>query len=195
MGITKSAAHELVEDMNLLVFKKIREELIRNTERKKIFVKSVSPLVEKEGTESGNPKITTSASPFVPNKEEKNETGILGKAGIEIIPTPNTISIADIGEGKKDLLPEIMPTNLPANMNREDMLQKIEKPELINKPVIAAPAPSIQKEEVHPLLAQKLTSSVQIPAAKTEHTLENITKTVPSSYPPKKDPYRLSPDE
>src|SRR3989338_10859516 len=37
MGIPRTQADELVKDMNELVFKKIREELIKNTERKRIF--------------------------------------------------------------------------------------------------------------------------------------------------------------
>ena len=39
MNIGKAAANELVNEMNDLVFKKIREELIKNVERKKIFAK------------------------------------------------------------------------------------------------------------------------------------------------------------
>ena len=37
MGISKSAANELANEMNNLVFEKIREELIKNIERKKNF--------------------------------------------------------------------------------------------------------------------------------------------------------------
>ncbi|MFA5932112.1 MAG: hypothetical protein WC793_01915 [Candidatus Paceibacterota bacterium] len=62
-------------------------------------------------------------------------------------------------------------------------------------------------EEVHPILAQKLNSTFQTPTVTTEHSLENLTKMsnqndtipqppkpAPSTYPPKGDPYRLSPD-
>src|SRR3989338_4251664 len=37
MGIGRAVADELVNEMNDLVFRKIREELIKNAERKKIF--------------------------------------------------------------------------------------------------------------------------------------------------------------
>ncbi|MBI3305905.1 hypothetical protein HYZ82_02075 [Candidatus Nomurabacteria bacterium] len=50
-----------------------------------------------------------------------------------------------------------------------------------------------EKEE-HPILAQKLSASVQIPKIETEHTLDNLT---PSSKPnavPKIDPYREIPE-
>jgi len=37
LGISGATVSELVNEMNDLVFKKIKEELIKNTERKKIF--------------------------------------------------------------------------------------------------------------------------------------------------------------
>src|SRR5476649_1839101 len=41
MGISKAAANDLVQEMNRLVFEKIKEELIKNTERKRIFAKKL----------------------------------------------------------------------------------------------------------------------------------------------------------
>ena len=109
MKISSAQANELVNEMNDLVFKKIREELIKNIERKKVFAGKI---------------------------EEKKEAG----------------------------------------------------------------------EKTHPILMQKFSDSFKLPMKETEHTLNNISKTnevknpVPqspsaSSYPPKGDPYRLSPDE
>jgi hypothetical protein len=46
-----------------------------------------------------------------------------------------------------------------------------------------------------PILAQKLANSFNIPATKTEHKLENMSKSAPKTYPPKADPYRLAPEE
>ena len=52
----------------------------------------------------------------------------------------------------------------------------------------------------HPIFAQKLSGSFQVPIVKTEHTLENITKTTtptpPSPTPskPNIDPYREIPE-
>jgi hypothetical protein len=57
-----------------------------------------------------------------------------------------------------------------------------------------------EKTEIHPILAQKLSDSVQTPLVKTEHTLENITKTnMPNSENtkakiPNVDPYREIPE-
>ena len=62
MGISKADADELVNEMNKLVFQKIKEEMIKNTERKKMFAEK-----------SAN-KTT----------EEKKETQILDSAGIKV---------------------------------------------------------------------------------------------------------------
>ena len=78
MRISKAQANELVNEINDLVFKKIREELVKNTERKKIFATSTT--------------------------EEKNDTKILNSAGIEIISArPSEWSGA--GEEEKETLP------------------------------------------------------------------------------------------
>src|ERR1035437_6503157 len=54
MGTCRGSQHELVEEMNKLVFSKIKEELIKSTERKKMFEKDVSPLLSEEGAGGGN---------------------------------------------------------------------------------------------------------------------------------------------
>ena len=92
--------------------------------------------------------------------EGKDEGGnkILKSAGIEITPgvpaAPPT-------------LPELK------NGNRDEMLKKIERPELI------------QKESTRPITEQKLSGSFQIPAVKTDHSVDNLSKNV--------DPYREIP--
>lgn len=134
MKISKAQANELVNEMNDLVFKRIKEELIKNTERKKIFRKS-----------------------------EKSDIQVLKSAGIEIITKPD-LTLPELKAGEK--------TEVPARIATQSVAGG------------------------HPILAQKLSSSFQVPSTKTEHTLNNISKTIPpSSYPPKADPYRLSPDE
>ena len=143
MGISKAAVSKLVNEMNDLVFKKIREEFIKNTERKKIFPKN-------ERSEEKN----------------ANDTQILSSTGIEI-------------REKKELLPEIMPTEISTNIDREDLLKKIEKP-----------------EEIHPILAQKLSTSVQIPTVKTEYSLPNFQPSSQNETNPKNkiNPYREAPE-
>jgi hypothetical protein len=129
MKLSKMQVNELVQEMNNLVFSKIKEELIKSTERKKIFAKS-----------------------------EKNDKAILNSAGIEIITKPD-LTLPELKVGDKQ-----------------------------------------EKTEIHPMLAQKLSDSVQTPLVKTEHTLENITKTnMPNSENtkakiPNVDPYREIPE-
>src|SRR3989338_4976303 len=51
MGISRAQADDLVNEMNEVVFRKIREELIKNTERKRIFAgnsEEFPPLLDKE---------------------------------------------------------------------------------------------------------------------------------------------------
>ena len=139
MGISRANANELMNEMNNLVFKKIREELIKNTERKKIFASKKAAEAE----------------------ENRTNTNVLNQAGIEI---------------EKEIPPEVASENIPVNINREDILKKIENPELIPIPV-PIKAKTEVKKEANPLMAQKLSSSFQVGVIKTEHSLENITKT------------------
>ncbi|MSU44741.1 hypothetical protein EXS45_00985 [Candidatus Nomurabacteria bacterium] len=74
-----------------------------------------------------------------------------------------------------------------------------------NKEILPVPEKLELTGEVNPILAQKLSGSFKIPMVKTEHSLENITKTAnevtmfvsqkPKVYPKNADPYRLSPEE
>jgi len=140
MHISKAAANELANEMNDLVFKKIREELVRNTERKKIFAK--------KNTESAPSALGTADA-----GGEKKDAEVLSSHGIEIV-------------GEKEILP------VP------------EKLELAG--------------ETHPILAQKISGSFQVPVVNTEHTLENITKTASDGVIkpkiPNVDPYREIPE-
>jgi len=146
LKISRTSANELVNEMNNLVFKKIREELVKNIEKKKAFI------------ESGQSEIKN-----VP----KAESQILEKAGIKIIPTT---PVGRPGELELEAGTKIVE-------NREDILKKIEKP-----------------EAVHPILVQKLSSSMQVPMAKTEHSLNNLTPSNTPKPAPKIDPYREIPE-
>lgn len=204
MGITRSQANELVIEMNELVFKKIREELIKNSERQRIFQAKNS---KKENTiledQKLPPTATTLASegvviPTSVNKArpndlslglalpviEKSDVKVLDSSGIRIIePTPNVATKV---------------AQKPFE-EREDLLKKVENPDLI---------PKKPEEKTHKILTQKLIDPFKkIAVVKTDHSLGNLTGTngakgsstlgssSPSSYPAKADPYRLSPDE
>ncbi len=70
MKISKAQVNELVNEMNKQVFAKIKENLMKNTEQKDIFIKKQIPPEGSNNTE----------------KEEKSNTQVLESAGIEIIP-------------------------------------------------------------------------------------------------------------
>ncbi len=106
--------------------------------------------------------------------EGKNDQ-VLNQAGIEVVES------AQQGSARTA---EVKPET------REEILQKIERPEEVANlelPEIEAP---------HPILLQKLSAPVKTETTTTEHSLGNISKKeTPKAYPPKADPYRLSPDE
>ncbi len=130
MRISETQANDLVKEMNEQVFSKIKEELIKISERKNII-----------------------------QETEKTDAQVLREHGIEIIQPDLTI-------------PEL---NSPL---RSDLGQTT--PEVGNK--------------IHPIMADKLSGPVQTPAVKTEHSVENLTKTdAVKTYPKGSDPYRLPP--
>ena len=201
LRVSRSTANELVNEMNELVFKKIREELIKNTERKKIFAKKREEVSE-------YPEATT------PTAEIKSDADILNKAGIEIVPALYAESIASAGRERKEVLPEIIKTKdiLPvpqkikitsSSTNKlPDSIDIVKAPEAPIKVLIAPIQTKAGTEikEVNPLLAQKLSSSFQMGVVKTEHTLDNITKTntpnpvIAKPKIPNTDPYRELPE-
>jgi len=119
-------------------------------------------------------------------KIEKHEEGILGRAGIKLI---------DSGTVNTDMSKKVIE-------DRKDLLKEVENPELISKKNV---------DQVHSIVAQKLSAPYNSEVKTTEHSLDNLkTKldpkvaanirgipqaSTPSSYPHKADPYRLSPDE
>jgi hypothetical protein len=203
MKIKGEEANELVNEMNNSVFKKIREELVKNAERKKIFVSKSVPIKTEDEIKPLSSDINPtpqSSSLKILSKDIIAERAQLRKDGIEILDMKETSVIT----------PLLM--ELPS---AENTIKKIEKPE--EKP----------KEEVHPMLLQKFSDSFQIPMVKTEYSLNNISKTdntqktideiiktpipevapapkikpisptdvkIPKSYALNGDPYRLSPE-
>jgi hypothetical protein len=136
------------------------------------------PLVDEEANEKPLQTQTTKET------EEKKDTDILKSAQIEINPT----NIPAVREETKDGILE----------QRTDMLSKVENPDLINKEADA--------KKIQSIAAQKLSGSFNIPAQKTDYSLDNISKSTntppaPASAPkntstsiPKIDPYREIPE-
>src|SRR3989344_5535773 len=83
MNLPKAKVDELVNDMNQLVFSRMREELVKITERKRIF--ESQPLPESKVEEKAPTGILGI------NKEEIR---VLDKAGIKIIPPAGTPALS-----------------------------------------------------------------------------------------------------
>jgi len=104
-------------------------------------------------------------------EEIKKNAQTFGGHGIEIIPARTAFSTADTGGPDSPAIPETQ-------------MMQTGKLELTTN------------EKTEPsILAQKLSTTVSMPPVKTEHSLENLTKTAPPvSYPKNADPYRLPPE-
>ncbi len=173
MKIPRAKADELVNEMNELVFKKIRQELMKLTEKKKIQVRE-------EPIPSVRPAAAT-----IPRPDLKTaETDVLKSVGINITPSP--------------VLPPQISAAAPME-KREDMLTKVEHPETISTPKQNEKILS----SVSSIPISKLSGSFQLPTVKTEYSLSNISKTPVSVSPqapavapvpaPQIDPYREIP--
>jgi hypothetical protein len=140
LHISQAQANDLLNDMNTLVFSKIKDELIKNLEQKNA---SMEKRVEEKGV-AEKPKIQYL-------KEISKTAYALNK--------PN-LSIPELKTGDKENTTET--------------------------------------EKARPVLAQKMSGSFQIPSVKTEHTLDNITKTDTITNDTRKetkiDPYREIPE-
>jgi hypothetical protein len=179
MGISWAETDELVNEMNMLVFRKIKEEMIKNAERKRVF--------EEKKLEQKSLEVEKIV-PIPVKTIEPKDTVILNSAGIDVVK------------------PEIAPIEKIVE-DRNDILNKIENPSKVNTSIVEPMRGEAQTpvmSNISSVLQQKIIGSVQVPVIKTEHTMENIEKEslpvvktpeITSGYTSKKDPYRLSPDE
>lgn len=165
LDLSPMEAKAIVNEMNDKVFKKIRDAFAKIMEEK-------------------NSKIEKTENEFKVS-ETKEDMGVLKQAGIEVI---------DNQEIQKDFVNKEEKGENLYGLDRANMLNEVEHPELIQK--------------VTPTIAmQKLSSSFNIPTTKTEYSLDNMTKqedkkTTPTITPiqkstpqeknlPKIDPYRM----
>ena len=103
--------------------------------------------------------------------EENKDTDILKSAQIEIT------------DGK----PITQNENITAS--REEMLSRVENPDLINL--------KADTKKIESIAAQKLAGSFQIPSVKTDHSLPSLSKDIATPMPSSKlkaDPYREIPE-
>lgn len=192
MGLTPTKDFES-ELARELNIDRIKVSQIVKDINEKIFLK-IRELLKLMNTPIGEePSVEEEVDEIMGGNTNKD---IMKRAGIEIMPDQISASSA----------PTINIFNTP---KREETLKAIEKPE----PII--------KNEIHPMFEQKMSKPFQIPMVKTEHSLDNLSKTqtlieqtprgniipvrkitdiktpVPQAkdYSKTGDPYRLNPNE
>jgi hypothetical protein len=207
MGIPRPQVDLLVNEMNEFVFKKIKDELIKNSERKEIFVKKESPdfIPKTQGVEKitkSNPNIIEVgkyvSSPNIINIKEPNTTNI----------PPATIKKEEavLSENTNiETMPQELtsgPVEIPKITTEKvaygDVLSKAGIEIIPNKPNIGKG--NVDEKTIESVFAQKLSGSFQMPTSKTEYSLpmmgKNNTVPVDSKVKTSKaDPYRIDPNE
>ncbi|OGI45828.1 hypothetical protein A2121_00715 [Candidatus Nomurabacteria bacterium GWB1_40_6] len=173
MKLSDSQVNELVNEMNKLVFVKIKEELIRGTGNKKVSTN--------ETKNAQNIPIKTALS----DKEQERDTQILKSAGIEIIPDlPAAPSAQLMQAGKLEISSPL----------EEYSTHKVEGGGNASTPAKATP----QEGNIHPILTQKLSGFVKNSVVETDHSLHNISpkesENTPGGNVKKIDPYREIPE-
>ncbi len=107
--------------------------------------------------------------------------------------------------GEEPSVEEVSKSKEQPTESREELLKHIENLDLLTQKELPVGNPEELKEqsnkenilkntpeENHPILAQKLSGSFQIPAVETEHSLANMTKSSgEEKTKPKVDPYRM----
>ena len=194
MGIPRTQADELVKDMNELVFKKIREELIKNTERKRIFSEREA---EKEKVVVKIPVKSIREALPIPENIVKTPEPI--KIPIRPAPVPVIVKVVSERPTSQNSPLEKYPLGggglNSSTPTQASPLNEGNKPIDIGKPVTPPPFIVEKVKAVEPILTQKLSGAFQIPKVETNHSLDNISKPAVTPYAKNKDPYRLSPDE
>lgn len=211
MEMPKDKMTRLANDVNEKILKPIRAKLVNLNNKSEVVVKTVD-MIEPISTMVTpiTPIVQTTPPPVLPKETiDKKDTAILSSHGIEITPTPGSDN-SEVIEKKIISAPLMQEEKLELTT---PAVKPLEKPKPAPAPVIpplATPTPVNKppeiKQEIHPILTQKLSSSFQIPTIKSQYVINDMPATtgekipVPPTqksvpYPPKSDPYRLSPDE
>ncbi|MDP9249207.1 MAG: hypothetical protein M3M85_01705 [bacterium] len=169
MGISREAAQKLVNEMNEKVFKKIKEELIKITETKKVAAESAVPR-----------------APVAVAVDKTLEEG-LGKAGIQITEArANGNAAAEATETREEILEKIeAPTPAPTPSTPSRASVPVETHPLLAEK-LSGPMQIPSTKTVHSL--DNLTKPPVPPAT----TPAKPTASAPQKY--SEDPYREKPE-
>lgn len=204
MKIPKPQVDLLVSEMNEFVFKKIKEELIRNTEKKEIFIKTTDgnndqlritnyELKDKESVKNEQPPITNYES------KEKQAPVLSKNTEIEIAPAEISAPIQKselISKNESNILQKagieinsgenILKTESKtpvSNILNTDQNEKNPTRNIGDNTIkkLVEREESIDKELANQKImksisAQKLSGSFQMPSKTTQYSLDNISK-------------------
>lgn len=203
MKIPKPQVDLLVSEMNEFVFKKIKDELIRNTEKGEMFIKTPTP--EMVGVPTSSTEVLKNVgkesilkTTIQTDKTTERKIPVLSdKTDIEIAPTEIealTPKNETISKSESNILQkagiEIEPSGIapknetPINKIENQISNKKTEPKNIGDNLIKK---LVEREEnidkdianqkiINSISSQKLSSSFQIPGKTTQYSLDNLTK-------------------
>ena len=190
LKLPKPQVDLLVEEMNELVFKKIKDELIKNSQREEIFIRK-DPTDNLSNVVAVNEHIS---SPNIINTREPINN--ISNKGNPIVPIKPVEQIKDTPVLSKNTNIELMPEELTGNV-----IKTI--PEIKKTPV-KTPDVIIKQEEkpAESISSQKLSGLFQMQTSTTEYSLNNMSKqgdvqgasSDTKIKTSKVDPYRLDPN-
>ena len=203
MKIPRSQVDLLVNEMNELVFKKIKDELIRNNQRKDIFVKKTEEIINTTATINKNPNL-------VATEEHVSSPNIINTK--EPIKTVSDIKIQLVSDIKNNV--ETTNTNISnaVKINNTSNQKNIENkiiPQVenvtTNKASVGSQTEIPEEKTIDSMLAQKFSGPFQMKATTTEYSLNNLSKEKGKNdslqanigvkiTTSKIDPYRLDPN-
>ena len=193
----------LVQEMNELVFKKIKDELIRNNQRKDIFIKRTEEIINKAPIINKNsnviaidehitsPNIFNAKEPIKVVEDIKLSPTFNPKINTEIPNTSSNTIKNDVIEKKIITENKIIPQIEDTAINKIDIKSQEKIP---------------KENTIDSMLAQKFSGPFQMKATTTEYSLNNLSKekekndllqknTSVKITTSKVDPYRLDPND
>jgi len=177
MGITKDKVKELLHEMNTLVFSRVREEMIKITERSK------KPTAKMEVQEKlPSPNTPVSGNTISDTEMPEHEQNVLKEAGIKILPSNMLGGVPVVITTKKET-PKTSPGAPDKSKEAPPIIEKLIP---VTKDMAKPPTATI------PIHTQKLANSFQIPIVETNHSQEKSPREEKDSQ--KIDPYREIPE-
>ncbi len=207
LKIPRSQVDLLVNEMNEFIFKKIKDELIKNSQRAEVFVKKESfdnaniietdrhvnspNIINIKPPMGSTPNVVGTTEPIKVKENIKESPVLSNKTDIEIMPEELIGKVI-----KTDI--NTTSTSLENKQNNEATIVVPRNEEQIKEPPSKTPTKTV--------LEQKLSGSYKKESTTTEYSLDNLSKEGKNTGSilnsinnktkiSKADPYRLDPNE